>query len=115
MTDSDTALLENICAITLYRKYIYNADFKPYFYNKEVELDFYIPAICKGIQASFSIRNQETLEREIKALITFHNLYDLKEAEIVTFSEEKIIETDSLTINVLPLAKWLIDNDLPSL
>ncbi len=115
LTDSDTALMENICAITLYRRAVNDNIYKTYFYNKEVELDFYIPGIGKGIQASFSVRNQETLDREVKALLTFHKIYGLKEAEIVTYSEERTIETDILTINVIPLAKWLINNDITNL
>ncbi|MDE6339721.1 MAG: ATP-binding protein, partial [Muribaculaceae bacterium] len=57
LTDSDTALLENLCALTLYRKSVTEDDSKVYFYNKEVELDFYIPSKGKGIQACYSIKN----------------------------------------------------------
>lgn len=110
LTDSDTSLLENLCAVTLYRKSKEDARYKPYFYNKEVELDFYLPEIGKGIQACYSIHSPETLNREVKALTRFHGLYGLKEAEIVTYSEERIIETPGLTIRVLPLAKWLLSD-----
>lgn len=110
LTDSDTALLENLCALSLYRQSVEDENYKVYFYNKEVELDFYIPSFGKGIQACYSIKNPETLEREIKALTTFHRLYGLKEAEIVTYSEEKIIETTDLTIKIIPLSKWLLSN-----
>lgn len=111
LTDSDTALMENLCAITLYRQSVTDENYKPYFYNKEVELDFYLPALGKGIQACYSIKNQDTLAREVKALTTFHQLYGLKEAEIVTYSEERAIETPNLTIQVIPLAKWLVANE----
>lgn len=110
LTDSDTALMENLCALTLYRQSVENENYKVYFYNKEVELDFFIPFIGKGIQACYSIKNPDTLEREVKALTTFHRLYGLKEAEIVTFSEEKIIETSNLTIKITPLSKWLLSS-----
>ncbi len=115
LTDSDTALLENLCAITLYKRGVENPEEKVYFYNKEVELDFYVPSLGKGIQASYSIKNQETLDREVKALAIFHKLYGLKEAEIVTYSEKRTIETPDLTINVVPLAEWLIANEIPNL
>lgn len=110
LTDSETALMENLCAVTLYRKSVEENN-QVYFYNKEVELDFYIPNIGKGIQSCFSVENAMTLEREVKALRTFHRLYGLKEAEIVTYSEEKTIETPGLTINVVPLSKWLLANN----
>lgn len=108
LSDSETSLLENLCASTLYKKSFTDDDFKVYFYNKEVELDFYLPNIKKGIQACYSIKDTETLEREVKALSTFHKLYGLNEAEIVTYSEERTIEAAGLTIRVTPLAKWLL-------
>lgn len=110
LTDSETALLENLCAITLYRQSLLDPTRKFYFYNKEVELDFYIPSIGKGVQSCYSISNPSTLDREVRALTTFHQLYGLKEAEIVTYSDERIIETPGLSINVVPLSRWLIDN-----
>ncbi len=108
LNDSDTSLMENLCALTLYRDSKRNEDRDVYFYNKEVEMDFYIPSIKKGIQAAYSVSDPATLEREVKALTTFHRLYGLKEAEIVTYSEELTIKTPSLTIKVIPLAKWLL-------
>ncbi len=108
LNDSDTSLMENLCALTLYRESMRNDDRDVYFYNKEVEMDFYIPSIKKGIQAAYSVSDPATLEREVKALTTFHRLYGLQEAEIITYSEERTIETPTLTIRVIPLAKWLL-------
>lgn len=110
LSDSETSLLENLCAATLYRKSFTDTDYAPYFYNKEVEIDFYLPNLKKGIQACYSIKDTETLEREVRALSTFHNLYGLKEAEIVTYSEETTIEASGFTIQIVPLAKWLLSN-----
>lgn len=73
-----------------------------------MEIDFYLPNMKKGIQSCYSIRDAETLDREVKALTTFHGLYGLKEAEIVTYSEETTIESAGLSIKVIPLAKWLL-------
>lgn len=108
LADSDTSLLENICAATLYKKGFVDSDYSPYFYNKEVEIDFYLPNLKKGIQACYSIKDNDTLDREVRALTTFHRLYGLNEAEIVTYSEETTIETDALSIRVIPLSKWLL-------
>ncbi len=108
LVGSETSLLENLCAITLYRKSFVDVDFTPYFYNKEVEIDFYLPNMKKGIQACYSIKDSETMDREVKALTTFHRLYGLNEAEIVTYSEETEIVSSGLTIRVTPLAKWLM-------
>lgn len=108
LTDSDTALLENLCAVALYRKSFTDERYEPFFYNKEVEIDFYLPALKIGIQACYSLRDASTLEREVKALTCFHNSYGLSEAWIITMSEEREILTDSLTIKVIPLSKFLL-------
>ncbi|MDE6669103.1 MAG: ATP-binding protein, partial [Muribaculaceae bacterium] len=108
LTNSETALMENLCAVTLYKQSMEDERYKTYFYNKEVEIDFYLPMLRKGIQACYSIKDSETLRREIRALTTFHRLYGLKEAEIITYSEEQTIETPDLTISIIPLAKWLL-------
>lgn len=110
LTDSETSLLENICALTLYRRYLTESSGKVYFYNKECELDFYLPDFKRGIQVSYSIRDAATREREIKGLAAFHRLYGLKEAQIITYSEEEEIKFDGLTIHVVPLVRWLMEN-----
>ena len=108
LTNSETTLLENICAITLYKRSVENQDEKFYYYNKEWEIDFYIPELKKGIQASYSLADTSTYERETRALIEFHKKYGLKEAVIVTYSEMDTITADDLTIHIVPLAKWLL-------
>lgn len=111
LTDSETSLLENLCALTLYRRTTDNADNEIYYYNKEVEIDFYIPAEKRAVQAAYSLSNPDTEEREIRALMKFHELYGLEKAEIVTYSEERVIERSGLSISVIPLSKWLLAND----
>ncbi len=109
LTDSETSLMENLCAISLFRKSKQTSDYDVYYYNKEIEVDFYLPKLKKGIQSCYSLRDPSTFEREVNALVTFHKLYGLKEAEIVTFSEEMTIIRDGLEIHVEPLSKWLLD------
>ncbi len=109
ITDSDTSLLENLCAITLYRNQKRNPDYEFYYYNKEVEIDFYIPYEKKGIQSCFSLKDKSTFEREVNALVKFHELYGLNEAEIITFSEDMEFNVKGLDIKVKPLARWLLE------
>lgn len=110
LSDSDTALLENMCALTLYRRSFSKDDGKVYFYNKEVEIDFYLPDERRAVQASFSISDSETEYREVRALVAFHKSYGLDRAEIVTYSEERELTSDGLTIHVIPLSRWLLEN-----
>lgn len=108
LTDSETSLLENLCAVTLYRKSKKDPRYEFYFYNKEMEIDFYLPELKKGIQSCYSLNDPSTFEREVKALEDFHRLYGLREAEIITFSEEMTVTRGDLTIKVIPLARWLL-------
>lgn len=108
LTDSETALMENICAIHLYRRFLLGKSEAVYFYNKEVEIDFLLPESKKAVQACFSINDPLALEREVKAISLFHKKYGLETAEVVTYSEERTIEIPGLTISVIPLAKWLL-------
>lgn len=109
LTDSETALLENLCALTLYREYGNLDESDVYYYNKEVELDFYIPSERRAIQACYNLANSDTEQREVRALIKFHEVYGLDKAEIVTYSEERVIECEGLKISVIPLSKWLLN------
>lgn len=110
LTDSDTALHENMCAIDLYKRSLENVEDEVWYYNSEVELDFYLPARKTGIQACYRLADDVTREREVRALETFHKLYGLSDAVIVTYSESGTIELDSLTIRIVPLAEWLLRN-----
>lgn len=109
LTDEDTSLLENLCAITLYKQYN-KTESAPqlYYYNKNVEVDFYIPDDAIAIQASYSIQNAETKVREVSALIALNKLYPLKRAIIITYDEEETIEESNLTIEVIPIWKWVL-------
>lgn len=73
-----------------------------------MELDFYLPQRKRGIQACYRLSDDATREREVKALATFHHLYGLNDAVIVTYSESGTIHLDDLTIRLVPLASWLL-------
>lgn len=109
LTDEDTSLLENLCAITLYKKYNKD-DYAPglYYYNRNIEVDFFVPDEALAVQASYTIQNEETRKREVNALIELNKLKPLKEAYIITYDEEEQIERDKLAINIIPVWKWLL-------
>lgn len=106
LTDGETALLENLCAIHLYRKY----EDKLYYYNKNIEVDFYVAEEAYAIQASYSINNEETRKREIDGLKKLHAFQPLKRMVIVTFDEEETISLDDgVVIEVIPAWKWMME------
>lgn len=82
---------------------------KLYYYNQNIEVDFYVPDEGLAIQASFSLEDMDTRKREVAALITLNKVYPIRKAIIITYDEEEIIEEDGITIEVIPIWKWLTE------
>lgn len=106
LNNDETALLENLCAIRLHQLY---DEHQLYYYNKTMEVDFYLPEEHTAIQACYTMSNALTAEREVKALTKLHAFEPLQRAVIVTRDEEQTIATaEGLTIEVVPIWKWLL-------
>ena len=99
----ETKLLENMVAIQL--KKMYGDDL--FFYNKNVEVDFFMPNNKRAVQASYSIQDDITRNREVKALLKLAEVYPLDKFEIVTWDEEFVINENGYEIAVVPIWKWL--------
>ena len=107
LNDGATSLLENLCAIYLHQQFDENQLF---YYNKNIEVDFYLPEQHTAIQACYSMSDLQTAEREINALVKFHAFEPLKRALIITRDEEYVIKKENgLTIEVKPVWKWLLE------
>lgn len=108
LSDSKSPLLENLCAITLYKEYCQDGEnTQLYYYNRNIEVDFFIPEEAIAIQVSYSIEDADTRKREANALVSLNKIHTLKKALIITFDEEDIIDTENLRIEVIPAWKWL--------
>ncbi len=105
LNNPETALLENICAIFLYKKY----GSALYYYNKNVEVDFFVPEEGLGVQVSYSIDDDDTKKREVKALTALNKYLPLKTAVLVTKNSEDTIVEDGLEIKVVPVWKWILE------
>ena len=105
VNNPDTLLLENLCAITLYKKYGSGL----YYFNKGIEVDFFVPEEGLGIQASYRMSDEETLEREMKALAALHSFKPLRQAIIITYENEGTMEYNGLEIELKPVWKWVLD------
>lgn len=57
--------------ITLYKRYNKSV----YYFNRNIEVDFYIPDEGLAIQASYRMSDEVTIERETKALVALNSLY----------------------------------------
>jgi len=102
--DPETKLLENIVAVHLAKKF--GEDL--FFYNKNIEIDFYIPSEKTAIQVSYSITNVDTENREVSSLIKFAEKFNVENLLIVTFNEERQIVVNEKVISVIPVWKWLL-------
>ena len=105
LTDPNTFLLENMVAIQLRRLY---GD-QVYYYSQDMEVDFLLWESHVAIQACYSIRDQQTREREINGLLSLPDNLEMAKMLIITKDEEEIIEQNGKRIEVIPIWKWLID------
>ena len=100
----ETLLLENLVAVSLYRM----VGKELYFYNQNVEVDFYIPDQKWLVQASYNISDTQTFTREVNGLLKTAKFLKAEKLQIVTRNEERTVEQDGFIIEVIPIWKWMI-------
>jgi len=109
LLDGTTSLLENIVAVSLLRKYGRND--AVFFYNKGIEVDFYIPDTYTAIQVCYNPDNSVgTFDREMKALLKITEVVECRKLQVITRdSEERILEINDKEIEIIPVWKWLLN------
>lgn len=110
LLDSKSAQLENLVAIELIRRYgVENV----FFFENNVEIDFYIPSESLAIQVSLQVLDDiDTKECETRAFAKLNNFIPDSKCIIITNSEETNLEYDGIDIEVIPIWKWLLMADL---
>lgn len=110
LLDSKSAQLENLVAIELIRRYgVENV----FFFENNVEIDFYIPSERLAIQVSLQVLDDiDTKEREPRAFAKLNNFIPDSKCILITNSEETNLEYDGIDIEVIPIWKWLLMADL---
>lgn len=110
LLDSKSAQLENLVAIELIRRYgVENV----FFFENNVEIDFYIPSESLAIQVSLQVLDDiDTKERENRAFAKLNNFIPDSKCILITNSEETNLEYDGIDIEVIPIWKWLLMADL---
>ena len=101
----ETKLLENIVAIHLYKQY----GEALFYYNKNVEVDFVVPDAGLAIQVSYSLRDEQTRNREVNALVSLSRFMNISTALIISKDQEETIEQDGVNIKMIPVWKWLAE------
>ena len=104
LIDQDTKLLENQVYIELKRRYKEDI----YYFKRKLEVDFYLPQQKLLIQVSYSISDEETRKRELKALVLAMEELRVDKGMIITYDTEDQIEIDQKTISIIPAWKWLL-------
>ena len=109
LMDGETALLENLVALSLFWKYGHDLDNdRVYFYHANVEVDFYVPEDELAVQVAYSLADPETAEREVGAITKLTHLYPCRRRIIVTYDEEGTLTDQYGNIEVIPCWKWLL-------
>ena len=80
-----------------------------YFYNNNVEIDFYIPENELAIQVAYSLSDEQTKEREVTALTKLPNVHPCSHRIIITYDEEGFLEDKHGRIEIIPYWKWILD------
>jgi predicted AAA+ superfamily ATPase len=71
------------------------------------EVDFFIPDEAL-IQVCFSLDEPATRLREISALLKAKETHTVKHVTIITYSSEETLIEQGLTINIVPIWKWVL-------
>lgn len=106
LVDKQTALLENAVAIYLKRRF----DEEVYYFKSNqtgIDIDFYLPEEGCAVQVAYSLESAE--DRETKSHFAFaEKTQGIRKLIIVTYEEERTITKDDVTIEVVPVHKFLL-------
>ena len=111
-TEDRGAALENLVFQELYRR---GSDFA-YYSTSDCEIDFVIHSnrqVTHLIQVTLSLEDPTTRKREIKALIKASNHLHCKNLMIITWDEESKEEIDGVSIDLIPIWRWLLEEEKP--
>lgn len=106
--DGETKLLENLVAVALNRKYRNAEEPRLFYYNRRAEIDFCVPEDGLAIQVTFSLSDPATYEREVGGLLSFLKAFPDYKGIVITRDSEQTIGAEDLTIEVVPVWKWLL-------
>ncbi len=72
-------------------------------------IDFIVEEKRLAVQVSYSLKDKETFARETEPLFSFVKKKPEWTPVIVTYDENDTVERDGVTIDVLPVWKWLLE------
>lgn len=108
LVNQDTALLENLVATCLLRRY--GREEQVFFFCRgDAEIDFYVPEAELAVQVCYNMKDDETRKRELSAFSHLPSRLPCSRRIVVTYEEERTEEYDGRQIDVIPAWKWMID------
>ena len=113
-TENNGAMLENIVALSLLRKYGWDEDNPTVWYDLYGgnEVDFYISEEELAIQVCWTLNDgtkYDTLRREQESLANSSKRLKCKRSIIITYEDSGQIDIDGVRIEIVPLLRWLLD------
>ena len=108
-SDDSGKNLENTIFRHLYRTK--GIDGKVCYFKDKTECDFLVRSdekVDKLIQVSWDISNPQTFEREVRGLTDAADATECKNLFIITDDDERTIESNGKTINIIPAWKYLL-------
>ena len=98
-------LLENLVFLALRRQ---ERDIYYLTLKNGYEVDFYLPQAGLLIQVAQNLHQEQTREREIRALTAAMSSLNLREGLILTENGEDSLQSGNMTIHIQPIASWLL-------
>lgn len=109
LLNGETALLENMVALELFRRYGHDPENDTvYFYNAGEEVDFYIPEEEWAIQVCYNLWDDSTRTREINGLTKIANALPCRRRTIITYDTKDRLADSHGEIEVIPCWEWLL-------
>lgn len=108
LVNREAALLENLTAIALYRKF----GEELFFFKGKNEVDFLVPSNSLAVQVSWSIQDPSTRKREINSLVAVSKSYHTDRNLIITVDETERIEQENVVIDVLTADDFLLQMEM---
>ena len=105
--DDTEELLKNLVAVELMRRHGDNGSV--FYVREKVEADFYVLGEEWAVQVCADFReDSDGTRRKIRALENIAKILPVKRRTVVTLEEERIVETASGSVEVVPAWKWLL-------
>jgi len=108
-SDNQGRQLENAVFLQLKRN-----DCEIFYHRGKYECDFLVrekDKITNAIQVCQTLFDEKTRERELRGLVEAMQEYNLKKAIILTAEEKETITIDNLSINVVPIWQWMLNQE----